>query len=379
VSGPLAEETRAALLGALSSAPFDLLALAEPENVAYATGYRSVAGDIFPAHRMAALVGPDLLAVVAPAADGGALTEHVPDHEPFGRFFFEGDRLGLADRHGSFVEALAAAAARLRLGGRVGVDDAMGEDARSALRASGVEVTSAGSWLRSVRAVKLPGEILRLGEAARLAEEGIAAAMESARPGISERDLAAIVATTMAAGGGIPRFVVVTAGERSALADARATTRTLRPGDLVRFDVGCTVDGYWSDVGRTAVVGSPDRLQAARYEAILAGEAAQLAEIRPGVTAAGLFDVAVGAVEGAGLRPYRRHHCGHGIGLAVYEPPIVSPGEDSAVLPGMVMCLETPFYELGWGGMMVEDTVLVTADGHQKLTTSQRALREVGT
>jgi Xaa-Pro aminopeptidase len=237
---------------------------------------------------------------------------------------------------------------------------------------------SAGPWVRSVRAVKLPGEIDRLSEAARLAEEGIAAAMESARPGASEQDLAAIVAATMSARGGMPRFVVVTAGERSALSDARATARPLRPGDLVRFDVGCTVDGYWSDVGRTAVVGGPDRRQADRYEAILAGEDAQLAVIRPGVSAGELFDVAVGAVEGAGLRPYRRHHCGHGIGLAVYEPPIVSPGEDTVVVPGMVLCLETPFYELGWGGMMVEDTVLVTGEGHRRLTASDRALREIG-
>jgi Xaa-Pro aminopeptidase len=377
MNGSLTEETRGRLLDALRSAPFDLLVLAEPENVAYATGYRSVAGDIFRGHRIAAFVGTDLLAVAAPAADGGALTEFVADHEPFGRFFFEGREM--ADGHGSFVEAVAGAAARLRLRGTAGVDDAVDEECRGALQSLGLEVGPAGRWLRSVRAVKLPGEIERLSEAARLAEEGISAALSTTGPGVTERDLAATVAATMAAGGGTPRFVVVTAGERSALSDARATTRPLLHGDLVRFDVGCTVDGYWSDVGRTAVVGGPDRRQAARYEAILAGEEAQLAVIRPGVSAGELFDTAVDAVEGAGLHPYRRHHCGHGIGLAVYEPPIVSPGEDAVVVPGMVLCLETPFYELGWGGMMVEDTVLVTADGHRRLTTSGRELREIGT
>src|SRR5690606_18514922 len=122
--------------------------------------------------------------------------------------------------------------------------------------------------------------------------------------------------------GVMPRFVVVTAGERAALADAFATDRPLRAGDLVRFDVGGVLDGYWSDIGRTAVVGEPDPLQRRFYDAIEAGEAEQLARIRPGLRAGEVFDLAVREVERRGLFPYRRHHCGHGIGLDVYEPPI---------------------------------------------------------
>ena len=102
-----------------------------------------------------------------------------------------------------------------------------------------------------------------------------------------------------------------------------------------------------------------------------------MAALLPGVRAGELFDVAVAAVEGAGLSPYRRHHCGHGIGSSVYEPPIVSPGADDVIEPGMVVCLETPFYELGWGGMMVEDTIVVTGGGHRMLTRSDRSLRVI--
>jgi Xaa-Pro aminopeptidase len=379
VSDPPAADTRGRLLDALSGAPYDLVALSEPENVAYATGYRSVAGDIFSSHRMAALVGRGVLAVVAPAADAGALTEFVGDHEPFGTFFFEGDHpvTGFAGRNASFCEALAAAVKRLGLSGRIGVDDRVGEDGRAVLEAAGLDVVSAGHWLQSVRSVKLPGEIERLAASARIAEQGIDAAIASARSGATERELASVVASTMTAAGGMPRFVVVTSAERSALSDARATSRRLRPGDLVRFDVGCTVDGYWSDVGRTAVVGEPDALQASRYAAILAGEEAQIAALVPGVSAGDLFDVAVAAVEAAGLMPYRRHHCGHGIGSSVYEPPIVSPGTVDVIEPGMVLCLETPFYELGWGGMMVEDTILVTGEGRRMLTHSDRSLRVI--
>src|SRR5690606_2044931 len=139
----------------------------------------------------------------------------------------------------------------------------------------------------------------------------------------------------------------------SAFSDAYATDRRLAVGDLVRFDVGCTLEGYWSDIGRTAIVGEADALQRSRYEAILAGEQAQLDAARPGLTAAQLFNLAVETVERHGLTPYRRHHCGHGIGLDVYERPIVSAAADQPLETGMTLCVETPYYELGWGGMMV--------------------------
>jgi Xaa-Pro aminopeptidase len=171
--------------------------------------------------------------------------------------------------------------------------------------------------------------------------------------------------------------VVSTTGPRTALADAPATRRSWRPGELARFDVGCTVDGYWSDIGRTAVLGGPDRLQASRYAAILAGEQAQFAAARPGVTTAQLFDVAVAAVEAGGITPYRRHHCGHGIGQSVYEAPIISSGVDRPLVAGMTFCFETPYYEVGWGGMMVEDLVQVTGGGLRVLTGSDRGLRVV--
>jgi Xaa-Pro aminopeptidase len=141
--------------------------------------------------------------------------------------------------------------------------------------------------------------------------------------------------------------------------------------------VGCLLDGYWSDIGRTAVVGSPTTLQSQRYDAILDGLDAQLAAARPGVSAASVFDLAVATTESAGLAPYRRHHCGHGIGLDVYEAPIVRPGEDVPLEEGMTFCFETPYYEIGWGGMMIEDALVVTADGVAPLTTLARGLTEV--
>jgi Xaa-Pro aminopeptidase len=90
-----------------------------------------------------------------------------------------------------------------------------------------------------------------------------------------------------------------------------------------------------------------------------------------------VFDAAVREVQERGLTPYRRHHAGHAIGLSVYEQPVVGPGEPTELRPGMVFCLETPYYELGWGGMMVEDTGVVTDTGFELFTSINRSLRVV--
>lgn len=386
--GDLVAARLARLRAALAAAPFDWVVAGTPANVAYASGYRSVQGDIMSTHGMAALVGTDDLWLVGPCADSApALEAGIPDdrYVSYGRFFFESPDGGatpttLVDQHATFVDALLAAArAAFRGGVTVGVDGGLRAGTREAL--AGVPsvdaVTDAVVWLCGVRAVKLPGEVERLERAARLAETGIDAALEAAVEGASEDDLARVVARAMAEGGGVPRFIVVTAGDRSALADARPTRRPWRTAELLRLDVGCLYDGYWSDIGRTAVLGEPDELQASRYAAILAGVDAQLDALRPGVTASQLFDVGVEAVEAHGLRPYRRHHCGHGIGSEIYEPPIISPASDDELAEGMALCLETPFYELSWGGMMVEDTVVVTADGYRMLSGSDRSLRVI--
>jgi Xaa-Pro aminopeptidase len=377
-------ETTAKLRAALDEAPYDWLALGAGAHIGYATGYRSVAGDLFASHRMVALVSSERTILVGGASDGAAALEagiNAEDYVPFGTFYFESTdgetpEPDFAGLHDSLHDALIDAVGRAGLAGTVGFD-AGATDLVSILAAEGGDPIEATDWMYDLRAVKLPAEVDLLRRSAHLAEEGIDTAIAAARAGVTEKELANLVAATMAAGGGAPRFTVVTSGPRSALSDARPTDRALAPGDLLRFDVGCTYDGYWSDIGRTAVVGEPDRLQASRYEAILAGEEAQLRAVRPGMTAEGLFDLAVSAVESAGLEPYRRHHCGHAIGIEVYERPVVAPGWATVLEPGMVFCVETPFYEIGWGGMMVEDALVLTASGADVLTSSDRSLRVI--
>jgi Xaa-Pro aminopeptidase len=345
--GELVRARRERLEGALAQEAFDAFLAVAPANVDYTIGYRSVAGAVHGTSTLGALVAPGLTVVAGPAADAPSVIElgvREQDFVAHGRFFFESIEpsplTAIADAHAGFVPALATAVRQAGLG-----------------RAQEVE---------------------RLRAAAGVTEHAIHTAIDVAAVGMSETELQLVVATELARGGVTPRFVVVTAGPRSAYSDTPASPdQRLRRGDLLRFDVGGLFDGYWSDLGRTAVVGEPNDTQRRRYDAILQGEQVQLDLARPGVPAGAVFDVAVEEVERHGLAPYRRHHCGHGIGLDVYEAPIIAPAGEQVLKKGMVFCFETPYYELGWGGMMVEDTLVITEDGVELLSVSDRSLRVI--
>jgi Xaa-Pro aminopeptidase len=377
------------LAEALEAAEFDAFLAVSPANVDYATGYRSVSGAVHGRSGIGVFVGATRTVLAGPVADSApALADGIAeeDYVAYGRFYFE-SRDGnaaptrMVDAHADLVDAMRAAALLAGLGSAtIGVDEAAlrpTDRARLAEALPGATFVDASGWALKVRSRKLPGELDLLERGARLAEDGVTAALAQAAVGVTERELAKVIAQTMAAGGAMPKFVVVTSGERAALADAFATDRKLAPGDLVRFDIGGDLDGYWSDIGRTAVVGEASPTQKRLYDAIFAGEEEQLQRIRPGMAASEVFDIAITEVERHGLFPYRRHHCGHGIGLDVYEPPIVAPGVSQEIEAGMVFCLETPYYEIGWGGMMVEDTIVVTEDGHRMFNVSDRSLRVI--
>ena len=348
-----------------------------------------MSGQVHGTSTLGALVTPGRTVVAGPAADAPSVVETgvaPDDYFAHGSFYFESTTPSplteAADSHDGFVDALVSAVKRAGLEtATIGVDvRAMSapDHARLVDALSGATVVDASDWARSVRGVKLPEEVARLRAAARITEDAIDAGIEAIAEGVSEAEIQLAVASHMASRGMTPRFVVAAVGERSAYSDTPATARQrVRRGDVVRFDVGGQLDGYWSDLGRTAVAGEPDDLQRSRYHALLQGEVVQLDLARPGVLASEVFRVAVDEVERLGITPYRRHHCGHGIGLDAYEAPIIAPAVDQPLEAGMVFCFETPFYELGWGGMMVEDTLVITDDGCELLSVSDRSMRAV--
>lgn len=387
---PVSDNTGAAGLAALCRARFftiaqdlDVVITTDPVHIGYLCGYRSILHDMM-RYRQALIVTRDNLLLVTGASDGAAALEILGSPDGiwrYGTFFVE--QAPDADGYNQmpppqedFYAALAAALQSLQLTGRrVGLDLAETGDAapiRDML--DGCNIVDPSAAFRQSRMIKLEGELDLLRQASRITDEAIALVHPLLRAGVPEFEIAGEINRHIVRNGGIARFVVVTSGERSSRVDAYATARQLADGDLVRLDIGCTVCGYWSDMARTFVVGKAGDLQQTRYDALLKGETAQLAMLKPGILASDLYEEAMRIVRAGALPGYNRNHCGHGIGLRASEFPALAHGQDVVIEPGMVFSVETPYYELGWGGMMVEDTAIVTHDGHELLTVSSRCL-----
>ena len=379
----IADKARAKVFAACDEAA-DVIISTDPTHVGYLCGYRSLLLDLMRGYRCAAIVTRDKAILVTGASDAAAALEVLRDPAciyRYGVVFFEPngggvDYSALPKLENTFPDALRVAiGASVKLQHTIGLDCANEWELDELKNLVGTRSFDARSGIMKARRTKLPEEIDKIRHAASITERGMEKALHYAKVGVTELELSTIIAGEMRAGGGVPRFVVVTSGERSALADVYATSAKLAKGDLLRLDIGCTVDGYWADTARTAVVGEPTRDQQQRYDALLAGELAQLEFARSGVTAGDLFKVAVDRVRQGALPNYKRSHCGHGIGIDAHEFPTLNTSNQSVeICEGMVLCVETPYYEIGWGGMMVEDMIVIRQAGNECLTHLPREL-----
>jgi Xaa-Pro aminopeptidase len=150
----------------------------------------------------------------------------------------------------------------------------------------------------------------------------------------------------------------------------------LNYGDLVRLDVTISYRGYWADSGRSACIGTPSAEVRKRYAGIRIAVESALRTIRPGVTFADVYGVAMTAVQ-AHIPGYKRRHCGHAIGLRPYDGLLVAPDEATVIEANMVLNIEVPYYGVGWGGLQLEDTIVVTEDGCSPLTRMSHDLLSV--
>jgi len=261
--------------------------------------------------------------------------------------------------------------------GRVGLDETVfkaGYREELKRRLPRLEVIGAAGLLREIRMIKTPEEVRRLRRSAGVTERAIASAAGMARPGVTEREMAAEFRRSVVSQGGLPTFTLLRFGRNAPLGQVPSDDTRLEPGDLIWLDVGSLVDGYWSDLARVFVLGEPPRKLRTYYDAALAGEDLALDIARPGLPVRELFERVVACVRSSGIPHYRRHHLGHGIGVEVYDPPLISPGDEHVVEAGMVLNVETPYYELGWGGVHVEDPFLVGELHNELLTTLGRGL-----
>jgi Xaa-Pro aminopeptidase len=237
-----------------------------------------------------------------------------------------------------------------------------------------VEFIEGYQILREIRLIKTPTEVKRLERSSEIIESGINKALTAIREGATEFEIWQTLFKKVIEAGALPSWPCVGVGLRGGLSNVISASHPVIKGDLIRFDVGCVYKYYNSDCARTAVLGEANEKQRTYHHALRTGLEGALEIVRPGIRVSEIFKEAVKGVRDAGITHYRRHHVGHGIGIEPYEPPILTETSEDILEEGMVVNLETPYYEMGLGGVQLEDTIMVTADGYRPLTKSPRDL-----
>jgi Xaa-Pro dipeptidase len=277
------------------------------------------------------------------------------------------------------VAALAAAINQRGLAkARIGIDEiGITPQCMEQLVAAFPDATfvRAFSLMENVRAIKTPDEIARLRRAASISEQSIEAALGVAAVGITEIEMARVFHSRTTVLDGVPVTGCIGFGDRSAMSNVQPSAQALKMGDAIRFDVGCRYQHYRSDISRIAVMGEPSPKLRRYHDALYKGVQRAYEILKPGLKVSELFRQVVDTVQKEGIPHYNRSHVGHGIGIEGYDPPNIAGDSKDVFEANMVICVETPYYELGFAGLQVEDMILVTADGAESLMARDGKLR----
>lgn len=242
------------------------------------------------------------------------------------------------------------------------------------------ELVDVGPQLRQLRLIKQPNEISKLVRAAAITDAATDEAMTRMRAGQSEVEIALMLGAIIGELGGELAFEsLVQSGSNSALPHARPSNRKLEPGDFVLLDFGASFEGYKADTTRMAVVDEPSARHREIHQLVLDAHDAAIESVRAGVTTGEVDAAARRVIEAAGHGEHFFHRIGHGLGLEVHEDPSLDPGSETMLEPGMVFTIEPGIYIPGWGGVRIEDDVVVEETGCRVLTKADRSLRVVET
>jgi Xaa-Pro aminopeptidase len=281
---------------------------------------------------------------------------------------------------GPLIDGAAAVVKEMGLR-RVGVEaDAMpvGIYKKLAAAVAPAEVVAVDG-IDHVRWVKSAGEIVLLRNAMRISDEAFASVLPMIRPGVREHEIAVALEHQLRRRGAqkIAFDTIVASGPRSALPHGVATDRVIGRGEFVTVDFGGIAGGYCSDCTRTVVTAPATDRHRDVYALVLRAQQAALDGLRAGITGRDGDRLARSVIEAAGHGDQFGHGLGHGLGLAVHEGPTLSPREDAVLAAGAVVTVEPGVYIPAWGGVRIEDVVVLTPTGCENLTGLPKNLIEV--
>ena len=234
--------------------------------------------------------------------------------------------------------------------------------------------------VEGLRTLKSPSEIAKIRRSVELNSKAFEQALVTVRPGRTrEADLAASIEYRMRRlGAERPAFeTIVASAERSALPHAQPSERLLGKNELLLIDMGATLGGYASDMTRMAFLGRPSSRIKRIYKAVLESQLAAIDAVRPGVTAESVDRRARQVLKGYNFDRLFVHSTGHGLGLEIHEPPRLGKKDKAILEEGMAITIEPGVYVEGYGGVRIEDTIVVTRAGCEVLTPTPKELREL--
>ena len=234
--------------------------------------------------------------------------------------------------------------------------------------------------VETLRERKDDSEIARLRDAADVATRALKRTLPDVRVGMSELQVAGVLEKALRDEGseGFPFPSIVAGGPRSALPHARSSSRPLEKGDFLLMDFGAEVGGYCSDMTRTVVMGTASDEHRRVYEVVRVANDRAAKGVRAGMSGRDADAIARQYIERAGYGDLFGHSLGHGIGLEVHEAPRLARTAEGALPESAVVTIEPGVYRPGWGGVRIEDDVVLGADGPQILTQFPRELIELG-
>ena len=235
---------------------------------------------------------------------------------------------------------------------------------------------NSSGWVEAQRAVKSPDEVAAIRRAVELASSVFPATVQKIRAGMSETALAGHLefALRKAGGEGLAFDSIIAGGAHGAWVHAQPDARPLPRRGFVVMDYGVVLAGYHSDMTRTVHLGAADRRAREVYRAVLEAQQAAIAAVRPGARCAAVDRAARRSLEKAGWAKYFPHSTGHGVGLEIHEAPRLGATSRETLAAGQVITIEPGVYIPAWGGVRIEDVVLVTPAGAEVLTPTPKDL-----
>ncbi|WP_353892513.1 type II 3-dehydroquinate dehydratase [Proteinivorax hydrogeniformans] len=242
-----------------------------------------------------------------------------------------------------------------------------------------IQVLPAGPIVEEIRKVKDRTEIENTEKAIDIAVAAFEHILGFLKPGIKEVDVALELEFFMRKKGasGLAFETIVASGHRSALPHGIASEKVLEEGDFVKMDFGCVYNGYCSDISRTVVLGKATDKQKKIYDTVLKAQQAAIDNIKAGVSGKKADDYARSVITEAGYGDKFGHGLGHGIGMVVHENPRVSPNSEDILRPGNIITVEPGIYIPEYGGVRIEDMLVITEDGSKNLTKATKEFIEI--